>query len=129
MEDFRSDHMQILYELESHAPSGPTWARNPRKTNWECYSTDLQATLRGKTMEIRDADTLEKAADQFSSAIITAYEYNCLPSKIKKAWETRWWIRKLEKLCKETRERFRRAKKGNMEELWNLSNATRDADR
>ena len=28
-----SDHMQILYELESHAPPGPTWVRNPRKTN------------------------------------------------------------------------------------------------
>ena len=68
-------------------------------------------------MEIRDADTLERATDQFSSAIITAYEYNCLPSKIKKAWETHWLNRKLEKLRKETRERFRRDKKGNMEEL------------
>ena len=53
-----SDHMQILYELESHAPSGPTWARNPRKTNWEYYSTDLQAALHGTTMEIRDVDVL-----------------------------------------------------------------------
>ena len=33
--------MQIVYELESHAPSGPTWARNPRKTNWECYCADF----------------------------------------------------------------------------------------
>ena len=31
-----SDHVQIMYELESHAFSGPIWARNPRKTNWEC---------------------------------------------------------------------------------------------
>ena len=60
---------------------------------------------------------------------ITAYERNCLPSKIKKAQETHWWNRKLEKLRKETRERFRQAKKGNTEELWNLSNATRDAYR
>ena len=52
-----SDHMQILYEVESQAPSGPpTWARNPRKTNWECYSTDLQAALIGTIMGIRDAD-------------------------------------------------------------------------
>ena len=78
-------------------------------------------------MEIRNADTLGRAADQNSSAIITAYEHNCLPSKIKKAWETHWWNRKLEKLRKETRERFRRAKKGNAEELWNLSNVTRGA--
>ena len=86
-------------------------------TNWECYSTDLQAALHGTAMEIRDADTLEMAADQFSSAIITAFKHNCLPSKIKKARETHWWNRKLEKLRKETRDRFRRAKKGNTEEL------------
>ena len=88
-----------------------------------------QAALHGTTKDIKDAETLERAADQFSSAIITAYERNCLPSKIKKAQETHWWNRKLEKLRKETRERFRRAKKGNTEELWNLSNATRDAYR
>ena len=78
-------------------------------------------------MEIRDVGALERAADQFSSAIITAYEHNWLPLKIKKARETHWWNRKLEKLRKETRERFRRAKKVNTEELWNLFNATRDA--
>ena len=80
-------------------------------------------------MEIRDAESLERAADQFSSAIISAYEHNCSPSKIKKARETLGWNRKLKKLRKETRERFRRVKKGNTEELWNLSNATRDAYR
>ena len=124
-----SDHMQILYELESHAPPGPTWVRNPRKTNWERYSTDLQAALHGKTMIIKDVDALERTADQFSSAIITTYELNCLASKFQKARETHWWNGKLERLRKETRERFRRAKKGNTEELWNLSNATRDAYR
>ena len=86
---------------------------NPRKTNWECYSTDLQAALHGKTMEIKDVDALERAADQFSSAIITTYEFNCLPSKMKKVQETHWWIGKLEKLHKENRERLRRAKKSN----------------
>ena len=110
------DHMQILCELESHAPSGPTWVRNPRKTNWKCYSTDLQAALHWKTMEIKDVDALERVSDQFSSAIITAYELNSLPSKLKKGRETYWWNRKLEKLSKETRERFRWAKKGNTEE-------------
>ena len=51
---FLSDHMQIVYELESHASSGSTWARNPRKANWECYSTDLQAALHGTKMEIKN---------------------------------------------------------------------------
>ena len=120
--------MEILYELEPHAPSGPTWATNPRKTNWE-YWEDVQAALHGTTMEIRDAETLERAADQFWSAISTAYEHNCPPLRIKKARKTHWWNRKLEKLRKETREKFRRAKKGNTDELWNLSNATRDAYR
>ena len=45
-----SDYMPILYKLESQAPPGPTWARNPRKTNSERYSTDLKAALHGKTM-------------------------------------------------------------------------------
>ena len=75
-------------------------------------------------MKIKDVDVLSRSADQFLSAITATYELNCLPLKIKKARETHWWNRKLEKLRKETRERFRRAKKGNMEELWNLSNAT-----
>ena len=120
--------MQIVYELESHASSVLTWARNPRETNWEWYSTDPQVLLHGTTVEIRNVDGLERAADQFSSAIITAYEHNCLPLKIKKARETHWWNRELEKLRKETSERFRRKKKGNTE-LWNLSNATRGAYR
>ena len=64
-EPFLSDHIQILYKLESHAPSCPTWARNPRKTNRDCYSTDLQAALHGTTMKIRDLDALKRAADQY----------------------------------------------------------------
>ena len=48
-----SYHMQILYELESHALSVPTRARNPRKTNWDCHFTDLQAALQGITVEWR----------------------------------------------------------------------------
>ena len=100
----RKYHMQILYELESHAPSGPIWAENPSKINWKCYSTDLQAALHRTNMEIRDADTLERAADQFSSAIITAYKRNCLPLKIQKIMEY-------------------------MEELGNLSNVTMHAYR
>ena len=124
-----SDHMPILHELESHALSGPPWSRNPRIKIWECYSTDLPAALQGITMEIRNADTLESAADLFSPAITTAYEENCLPSEIKKARETHWWNRKLEKLRKETRESFREDKKGSTEELQNVSNATRDAYR
>ena len=85
--------------------------------------------LHRKTMEIKDVEALERAADQFSSAIITTYELNCLPSKIKKVRKTHWRNGKLDKLRKETSERFRRAKKGNTEELWTLSNATRDACR
>ena len=68
-------------------------------------------------MEIRDVDALKRAVNQLSSAIITAYEHKCLPSKIKKAQETHWWNRKLEKLRKEIREWSRRTKKGNTEEL------------
>ena len=52
------------------------------------YSTELNAAFHGITMEIRDADTLERTVDLFSTAIITAYEHNCLPSEIKKVRET-----------------------------------------
>ena len=81
------------------------------------------------TSSMRDADTLERAANQCSSAIITAYKHNCVSSEIKKARETHWWNRKLEELRKETRGRFKQVKKGNTKELWNLSNATRDVYR
>ena len=74
-----------------------------RKKNWECYFTGLQGALQGISMEIRDADTLERVADLFSSAITNVYEKNCLLSEIKKARETHWWNRKLGILCKETR--------------------------
>ena len=96
-----------------------------RETDWQCYSTELQAALQGIIIEIIDTDTLERAADLFLSAIITMCEYNCLPSEVKKTWETHWCNIKLEKFRKESRERFRRAKKSNTEELWNLSNAFR----
>ena len=112
-----------MHHLPLHEPE------TPKKQTGMAIPQTYKLSLQGITMETRDADTLEMAADQFSSSIITVYEQNCLPLKIKKARETYWWKSKLEKLRKETRERFRRVQKGNMEELWNLSNATRDAYR
>ena len=106
-EPFLSDFMQILYDLESHAPSGPTWARNPRKTNWGYYPTELQAALQEITMEIRDAETLESAFDLFTWAITTA----------------NLWNKKLENLWKETRDGFKRPRwflPGSPTEGWGL---------
>ena len=108
----------------------PSLVDYPRKTKWECYSAGLQADLQGITMEIRDADALERVTDLFSSDITTAYEHNySLPSEIKKARVAHWSNKKFEKLRKESRKSFRQAKKGNREELWNLSNSPREANR
>ena len=51
--------------------------RNPRRTDWKSFRTDLSGGLRGMTDKINNFIDLEIAADQFQEAITFAYNENC----------------------------------------------------
>jgi hypothetical protein len=48
--------------------------RNPRRTDWESFRTDLSAGLRGMTDKINNFIDLEIAVDQFQETISFAYK-------------------------------------------------------
>jgi tRNA U55 pseudouridine synthase TruB len=51
--------------------------RNPRRTDWESYRTDLSGCLSGMTDKINNFTDIEKAANQLQEAIAFAYSENC----------------------------------------------------
>ena len=79
-EPILSDHSQIEFEIEFIEPSGPIWVRNPRRTDWNRYSTELKSTLSEVPRSIKDLNTLEIAAKTFTEAIKLSYESNCRPT-------------------------------------------------
>ncbi|XP_020296502.1 uncharacterized protein LOC109861325 [Pseudomyrmex gracilis] len=71
-----SDHKQIRLTLQHSPPI--SWARNPRKTNWDGFRAYLNARLAGAPTSYRSKNNLEDAADYLKNAIVDVYEANCL---------------------------------------------------
>ncbi|XP_043464492.1 uncharacterized protein LOC122499952 [Leptopilina heterotoma] len=76
-----SDHSQIVFEVESAVRSKTKWIRNPRRTDWASYISELRRSLSGLPGKIRDYQTLDEAANDFTKAIKAAYESSCKTDK------------------------------------------------
>jgi len=113
-EESMSDHRIILFNLRINVDcSKPT--RNPRKTNWEKYSTTLERNLAGISSGIpRLPSKLEEVVDSLNTGIINAYERSCAIGKKRKAKDAPWWSDSLERLRIATRRLFNRAKTDGM---------------
>jgi len=112
-----SDHMKIVFEIDITTEPVEKYIRNPRYTNWEGYTKDLEGALQCFPKNLRDTDALERAATMFSESILGAFEKNCQEVRVGKK-RTCWWNRNLEKLKRHTRQLFRKARKDNNRISW-----------
>lgn len=96
---------------------GSERAKNPRRTNWDQVSIEVRSALSEVPWSIRDGHTLEMASRIFRKAITSTYQGNCWPTRVRKTRETFWWNKKLNELCRKTRERSRRPSTGKTDEL------------
>jgi len=85
--------------------------RNPRRTDWESFRTDLSGGLRGMTDKINNFTDLEIAADQFQEAITFAYNENCPLTVRRNNRNMSWWNQGLGVRRRKVHKLFNAAKK------------------
>jgi len=85
--------------------------RNPHRTDWESFKTDLSGCLSGMTDKIKNFTDLEIAANQLQDAITFAYNENCPLTMRKNNRNTSWWNQDLAVKRMKVRRLFNVAKK------------------
>ncbi|KAJ8977120.1 hypothetical protein NQ317_005248 [Molorchus minor] len=94
---------------EVSSPTQETY-RNPRKTDWEAYKTDLENSLTRMTQTIRDTIDLEVAAEQVQDAITSAYNDNCPITRKGSNRTVPWWNEDLSRIRRTVGKKFNKAK-------------------
>jgi hypothetical protein len=105
-----SDHIYIRFTVRAIDRSIKVY-RNPRKTDWESFRTDLPGRLYKMTDRINDFAYLETAAEQFQEANNFAYTENCPLSMRKNYRNIPWWTQDLTERRRKVRRLFNAAKK------------------
>jgi hypothetical protein len=105
-----SDHRFIQFTVRGIDHSVKIY-RNPRRTNWESFRTDLSGGLHGMTDKINNFIDLEMAANQFQEAITIAYNENCPLTVRKNNRNMSWWNQRLAEKRRKVRKLFNVAKK------------------
>jgi hypothetical protein len=85
-----SDHRYIRFAVRGIDHSVKLY-RNPRRTDWQSFRTDLSGGLLSMTDKMNNLRDLEMAADQFQKAITIAYNENCPLTVRKNNRNTSWW--------------------------------------
>jgi hypothetical protein len=105
-----SDHRYIRFTVRGIDHSVKIY-RNPRRTDWESFRTELSAGLRGITDRINNSIDLEIDAYQFQEAITSAYNENCPLTVRKNNRNTSWWNQGLAEERRKVRKLFNAANK------------------
>jgi len=105
-----SDHRYIRFTVMGIDHSVLTY-RNPRRTDWESFRTDLSGCLSGMTDKINNFTDLEIAANQLQDAIVFAYNENCPLTVRRNNRNTSWWNQDLTVKRRKVRRLFNVAKK------------------
>lgn len=109
-----SDHKYIQMEIKRIDKPERVY-RNPRNTNWEKYRQDLSLNLTNIKTVTKTITDIEEVCLQLQEAIQTSYHENCAETR-QTTSKQKWWNANLEKLRKNTRKLFNKAKKtGNWE--------------
>ena len=84
--------------------------RVPKLTEWMTYVSHLEMSLENFHYQIRNSDDLDRAADELTKLIISAYEVSC-PLKTRRTKRTvPWWNNQLGKMRKLVRKLANKAK-------------------
>jgi hypothetical protein len=105
-----SDHRYIRFTVMGIDHSVITY-RNPHRTDWESFETDLSGCLSGMTDKIKKFINLEIAAGQLQDVIAYAYNENCPLTARENNRNTFWWNQDLAMKRREVRRLFNIAKK------------------
>jgi hypothetical protein len=89
-----SDHRYIRFTATGSNRSIEVY-RNPCRTDWVSFRTDLWAVCLKMMDKINDFVDLETAAEQFQEAIISAYRENYPPTIRKNNRNIPWWTQDL----------------------------------
>jgi hypothetical protein len=105
-----SDHRYFRFTIMGIDHTVKTF-RNPRRTDWESFRTDLSAGLHGMADKINNFIDPEMAADQFQEVISSAYNENCPRTVRKNNRNTSWWNRGIAEKMRKVRKFFKAEKK------------------
>jgi hypothetical protein len=93
-----SDHRYICCTVTG-IDCSPEVYRNPRRTDWVSFRTELSGCLRNMTDKIINCMDLETAARQFQDAIVFAYNENC-PLTVRRNTRNQDHAEKRRRVCK-----------------------------
>ena len=105
-----SDHRYIRFTVMGIDHTVATF-RNPRRTDWDAFRTNLSGCLRVISDKTHDCTDLEIAAQQFQDAVAFAYNENCPLIVRRNNTNTSWWNQDLAVKRREVRKLFNVAKK------------------
>jgi hypothetical protein len=105
-----SDHRYIRFTIMGTDRSVEVY-RNPRRTNWGSFRSNLSGNLGSMTDRITDFMDLETAAMQFQDAILSAYNDNCPLTIRRNNRDVPWWNRDLAEKRRIVRRLFNAPKK------------------
>lgn len=105
-----SDHRYITFRLKDNLPN-PEPFRDIRKTNWSMYSKYMERYLKPVTPDIPSSrEDLDLLVDKLTGFYNTALTSSCPLRKPKGKRKPPWWNPELEKLRKDSRSLFNKAK-------------------
>lgn len=105
-----SDHKHILFNYAANNLIKATY-RNPRKTNWESYTSKFECQMELVPKKISSCWELEKVSHNLITKMKEAYHSSCPEKKRSTNRNVSWWNEKLRKLRKNARKLFNRAKR------------------
>jgi len=89
-EDSLSDHRQIVFALQCDKLKR-TLKRNPRKTNWATYESELTNRLEGKEISVNTCEGIDAAVQLVQSSILSAYAKACPLRPTGRRQQPPWW--------------------------------------
>jgi hypothetical protein len=105
-----SDHRYVRFNITIIGHSVEFY-RNPHRTDWESFRSDLPGYLRDMEDRISNFIDFETAARQFQDVIICAYNNNCRSVARRYSRNISWWNQDLGEKRRKVRRLYNAAKK------------------
>ncbi|KAL7728465.1 hypothetical protein ACLKA6_005220 [Drosophila palustris] len=91
-----SDHQHIRFDMGTAISDSPV-IRNPRKTNWEHFTFELEQNVNYSNTPICNIEELEYEATDVHNNIENAFNKCCIQKNRKSRRDVPWWNKALEK--------------------------------
>ena len=116
-----SDHRHIRFRILTREPKLKLY-RNPKKTNWEVYESELNKCLQRVEINIKDTGSLDAITEHIEWSVMSAFKKACPVKRESRRTGAPWWtgshkpkLTELRKLCRKS---LRTALSRKTEENW-----------